>query len=76
MALKAILNKPGAHRVVLQEYPEGVYVLVFETESGEWPYQDHLQDNWKMAKLHGLEEFGIAEHDWVQVPDTHVMDQP
>ena len=76
MALEAVIKKAGLHRVVLEEYPEGVYVLVFETEDSQWPCQDHLQDNWEIAKLQGREDFGIPENGWVEIPDTHVMDQP
>ena len=29
MALEAIINQKDAYRIVLEEYPEGVYVLVY-----------------------------------------------
>jgi hypothetical protein len=45
MALEAIINQPHFNRVILEEYAEGVYVLVFKPGE-EWPCRDHLQDNW------------------------------
>jgi hypothetical protein len=71
MALEAILNLPGAYRVVLEEYPEGVYFLVFETPESEGPCIDNLQDNWGMAKMQGKEDFGIAKEAYHEIPDTH-----
>jgi hypothetical protein len=75
MALEAILGKPSVFRIVLEAYPEGVYVLVFEAQESQWPCQDHLQDDRELAKLHAREEFGVSEDMWREIPDTHVMDQ-
>lgn len=72
MALQAIVNQLGVYRVILEEYPEGVYVLVYDTAKAkdDSPCQDHLQDNWTIAKQQGLEDYGITEKQWEQVPDT------
>ena len=70
MALERIITKPGAYRVVLEEYPEGVYVLVYETPESQWPYRDHLQDDWPMAKRAALQDYGITEEMWKEIPDT------
>jgi hypothetical protein len=70
MALEAIINKPGACRVVLEEYPEGVYVLVYETSESQWPYRDNLQNDWAMAKRSALHRHGIIEEMWREIPDT------
>lgn len=72
MALQAILNRPGAYRVVLEEQPEGVYVYVFDTPDAKWPYQDHLQDDWEMAKRAALEDYGVADDGWTTISDTHI----
>ena len=72
MALEAIIKQPEAQRVVLEERPEGVYVLVFKSGE-EWPCQDHLQDNWAMAKQHALEDFGVTDKMWREIADTGIM---
>lgn len=71
MALEAIVHREDVYRVVLEEYPEGVYVLVYDSPDIEGgPCQDHLQDNWEIAKLAALEDFGIANDQWRERPDT------
>jgi len=72
MALQAIINRPGAYRVVLEEYPEGVYVLVYESADDDErsPCQDHLQNDWAMAKRAALHDFGIDDDQWTEIPDT------
>lgn len=72
MALEAIIQLPQAHRIILEEYPEGVYVLIFKAGE-QWPWQDHLQDDWAMAKLHALEDFGVTDGMWRQISDTGIM---
>jgi len=72
MALEATIQQPQAQRVVLEEYSEGVYVLVFKADD-EWPCQDHLQDDWAMAKQHALEDFGVTDDMWREIPDTGIM---
>lgn len=72
MALEAIIKQKNAYRIVLEEYPEGVYVLVYDSAdaSNDGPCQDHLQDNWGIAKLQAREDYGITEDQWKEVPDT------
>ena len=72
MALEAIIKQPEVQRVVLEERPEGVYVLVFKSGE-ESPCQDHLQDDWAMAKQHALEDFGVNDAMWREIPDTGIM---
>jgi hypothetical protein len=72
MAIEAEINPPEFHRVVLEKYAEGVYVMVFKAGE-EWPCRDHLQDNWKIAKLQALEDFGVTEVLWREIPDTGIM---
>ena len=72
MALEAIINRPGAYRIVLEEYPEGVYVLVYESPDvgTDSPCQDHLQDNWEIAKRQAREDFGVSDDQWKEIADT------
>ena len=70
MALEAILDRPGVYRVVLEEYPEGVYVLVFDTPDAKWPREDHLQNDWAMAKRAASQDYGIADDVWREIPET------
>ena len=75
MALEAIVNREGVYRVVLEEYVEGVYVLVYDTPelSNDSPCQDHLQNDWKMAKLAALQDYGVTEEMWREIPNTGIM---
>jgi len=70
MALEAIVCRGNAFRVVLEEYPEGVYLLVFGTCDEQSPSEDHLQDDWAMAKRAALQDYGITEDMWKEIPDT------
>jgi hypothetical protein len=72
MALEATINHPEFQRVILEEYAEGVYVMAFKPGE-EWPCRDHLQDNWPIAKMQALEDYGVTEEMWREIPDTHVM---
>ena len=72
MALEAIVQRPQAQRIILEEQPEGVYVLVFNAGE-QWPCQDYLQDDWAMAKLHALEDFGVTDEMWRQIIDTGLV---
>ena len=73
MALQAITNRHGVYRIVLEESPEGVYVLVYESADSDdqSPCQDHLQDNWDIAKRQAREDFGVLDDQWKEIPDTH-----
>ncbi|MBX3362564.1 MAG: hypothetical protein KF912_13530 [Phycisphaeraceae bacterium] len=71
MALEAIINREGIYRIVLEEYTEGVYVLVYDSpQAPRGPCKDHLQDDWEMAKIAALEDYGITEDQWKEAPDT------
>ncbi|MEZ6235467.1 MAG: hypothetical protein R3B68_14870 [Phycisphaerales bacterium] len=72
MALEATLNRDGIERLVLEAYPEGVYVLAFRPgEPG--PFQDHLQDNWALAKQQALLDYGVKPEDFREIPDLRIM---
>jgi hypothetical protein len=74
MALEAIINRQGVYRVVLEEYSEGVYVLVYDSpDAPKGPCEDHLQNDWPMAKRAAFQDYGIADHQWKEIPDTNVM---
>ena len=72
MALEAIINDNNVYRVVLEEYPEGVYVLIYDSADvgSESPCEDHLQDNWEIAKLSAQRRFNISDDQWREIPDT------
>jgi hypothetical protein len=70
MALEARVNQEGVFRVVLEEYPEGVYLLVFDGPQAQWPCEDHLQRDWAMAKRAALQDYGITDEMWKEIPDT------
>lgn len=73
MALQAIVQRQGVHRVVLEQYPEGVYLLVFDAAESKWPCRDNLQNDWAMAKRAASQDYAVAENMWQEVPDTGVM---
>ena len=73
MALEAKVGRTGetgVDRVVLEQYPEGVYVYVFERPDSRFPEWDHLQDDWDMAKRACAQDYGIALDVWKEIPDT------
>ena len=61
LALQAVVDKPGVYRVLLERYPEGVYVLVYNRPDTERPARDNLQDDWDMAKRACWLDYGIAD---------------
>jgi len=71
MAYQVILDRPDAYRVLLEEYPEGTYVDVFETKTSEGPYKDYLQDDLAMAMHACRLDFGVEPADWCEVPDEN-----
>ena len=75
MALEAIINRPEAHRIVLEPRREGVYVLVFDSPESLDPYRDNLQDDWEMAKRAALHDYGITEEMWREIPSTGFMEE-
>jgi hypothetical protein len=71
MNYEAVVNRPGAYRVVLEERPEGVYINVFESPEAEEPYIDWLAPHLQGAKLKATKEFGIHEDEWKQAANEH-----
>lgn len=73
VALEAFTVKQVLLRIVLEQYPEGVYVLVFERnkEGVDVLTRDNLQDNIGIAKQAALELYGITEDMWRQCEDTN-----
>jgi hypothetical protein len=69
MAYEAYSQSPNAFRVVLESYPEGVYVFVFHSEASRFPETDTLQDNLQMAELVCEQDFGIKPNEWKEIPD-------
>jgi hypothetical protein len=72
MALEARIGRAGADRVVLEEYPEGIYVFVFEQADSPHPYRDYLQDTWDQAKGFCKRKYGIAESVWTEISDPRL----
>jgi hypothetical protein len=77
MALLAIVDKPGAYKVILERYPEGVYVLLYDRPGTEQTARDDLQDDWEMAKRFALRRYGITEDLWKEIPNIgfHGLDR-
>lgn len=73
MALYAEVERNDVHHVILEEYCEGVYVLVFATADESSPSQDHLQNDMAMAKRACEQDFHITESMWKTIPDTGIM---
>lgn len=69
MSLQVVLNKPRIYRILLECYPEGVFVNVFESSTSPGPIQDHYQPDLMMAKRYCKETFDVNPLDWVEVPD-------
>jgi len=72
MALEAIVRRAGVDRVVLEQYPEGVYMFVFERPDSQHPYRDYLQDSWDRARGFCEDEYGIPESEWTEIPDPRL----
>ena len=69
MAFEVILNRPHLYRVLLEDRHEGVYINVFESPAANEPFIDRLAPHLEGAKLGCLEEFGIQEDQWIEVPN-------
>lgn len=67
MALEAF-SKDQTNRVVLEEYPEGVYVYVFRKDENS-PSRDHLQDTIEIAKRQAYEDYGVVPETWKETPN-------
>jgi hypothetical protein len=72
MALMAHVGREGLERIVLEEYPEGVYVFVFSGSTPESLIADYLQDDFQMAKFFCEEEYAILQSDWQVIPDPGI----
>jgi hypothetical protein len=70
MALEAIIDRADVYRVVLEQYPEGVYMLAFATPTSAGPFRDVLQNDLAMAKRASFQDYGITEEMWRHIPDT------
>ncbi|VTS06497.1 hypothetical protein [Tuwongella immobilis] len=69
MAFEVILNQPNRYRVLLECYPEGVFVNLFEMEDSPRPIQDPFQPDLALAKQFCEDRFGIPLDAWVEIPD-------
>lgn len=64
-----IHNHPEIRRAMLCTADDGCYIFLYETlEDGSCAY-DHLQEDIAIAKLQCLEDYGIPEDGWTQIPD-------
>jgi hypothetical protein len=69
VAFQRILNQPGAYRLLLEQYPEVVYMYVFETLHSAGPYMDYLQPDLQIAMTECEKRYGVKTSDWTLVPD-------
>ena len=69
MALATVMNDHGIHRILLECYPEGVFVNVFDSVSSKGPVEDHYQPDLNLAKRFCEEMYGVADSAWIEVPD-------
>lgn len=69
MAYQVMLNRPGLHRILLEERSEGVYVNIFEHATSNGPCLDYLQDDLAMAIRMCERNYGVAPDQWQSVPD-------
>lgn len=72
MALVAEVSRGGIRRVVLEQHPEGVYLLAFEDESSARPVQGHRHNDLDGAKLAALEVYGVTEAMWQPSAHRHL----
>jgi hypothetical protein len=71
MAYIAELRRPNLYAVVLEEYPEGVYVNVLYGEEADAGGEDWLYDSLDQAKEFCQREYGITRDQWKVIPDPH-----
>jgi hypothetical protein len=71
MAYEVIAKRPGAYRILLEQYSEGVYMYVFEASSSKHYDRDHLLDDFEMAMRLCEREYGVKPCEWTNVPDQH-----
>ncbi len=69
MAYEVIPNRQGVYRILLECYPEGVFVNIFLVDSRLDPDQDYYQPDLPLAKRFCLEMYGVDEAAWYEVPD-------
>ncbi len=69
MAFQVLLKKPGVYRILLECYPEGVFVNVFDSVDSPGPVQDHYQPDLVLAKRFCKETFDVDSSAWTEVPD-------
>jgi hypothetical protein len=69
-----VLNpRADIYRIVLEEDPVGVYVLVFLKEGSAFPEYDYLQDDFDMAMRACQQDYGVLRDAWKEIPfqDLH-----
>jgi len=72
MAYESKPMKAGAHRIILEEHPEGVYIFLFEKEESKFPEKDYLQDDLNIAMEICERDYGVPKDAWVAIPDTEL----
>jgi hypothetical protein len=75
MAYEIILNRSGVYRLLLEEYPEGVYMYAFKDADSPGPAVDYLQPDLAIAMDACKEDYGVTLSDWRVVPDEGWHDQ-
>jgi hypothetical protein len=69
MAYIAELRWPNLYAVVLEEYPEGVYVNVLYGEEPDAGGEDWLYDSLDQAMEFCERKYGITRDQWKVIPD-------
>lgn len=69
MAYQAILARPGVYRILIEQYPEGVYVDIFETATSQAPEQDHFQPDFLIALKQCERLYNVSAAGFSLVPD-------
>ncbi len=69
MAYIAELRRPNLYAVVLEEYPEGVYVNVLYGEEPDAGGDDWLYDSLDQAMEVCERKYGITRDQWKVIPD-------
>jgi hypothetical protein len=71
MAYKVELRRPHLYAIILEEYPEGVYVNVLYGEEPNAGGEDWLYSNLEEALDFCERIYGIPRDQWQIVPDPH-----
>lgn len=65
MALESY-SKDKTCKLILETYPEGVYVYVFEGDEKS-PSKDHLQNTLDIAKKQAYEDYNVEPETWNEI---------